>query len=134
MKKSKRTSKPKPLNSCDNKFVIWIASNHYELPGNYAVTPNLYKDDPMYAVWQAAWRSAYSAGIMRGQKQGRQQVEYFNLKARRPMSYSTMEDLFEGCKNGREYGLKIERWHGIFHTEEDRELDAWYIKQCGHKV
>jgi len=113
MKKPKRNPKPKPLNTCDNKFVIWMVSNRCELPGNYAATPNLYKDDPMYGVWQAAWRSAYSTGVMRGQKQGRQQIEKFNKQTRTPMSYSTMEDLFEGCKNGREYGVKIERWHGI---------------------
>ena len=91
-------------------------------------------DDFMFEVWQAAWRSAYATGIMQGQKQGRRQIEKFNRQARYPMSYSQMEELFEGCQNGREYGLKIEQWHGIFQTEEDKALDAWHVKQTGHKV
>ena len=49
-----------------------------------------------------------------GQKQGRMQIEKFNNQTRNPMPYYTMEDLFVGCSNGREFGLKIERWHGIF--------------------
>ena len=119
------------MNDCETKFHHWMSKAYSQLPeGEDFPAP----DDFMFEVWQAAWRSAYSTGIQHGQKQGRQQVEYFNYCARRPMSYSQMEDLFEGCKNGREYGLKIERWHGIFQTEEDKALEAWHIKKLGHKV
>ena len=123
--------KQKPLCQRDEKFHYWISRAYGKLPEGEDFP---LETEHMYEVWKAAWSSAYSAGIMRGQQQGRQQVEYFNYCARRPMSYSQMEDLFEGCKNGREYGLKIERWHGIFQTEEDKALEAWHIKQLGQKV
>jgi len=120
MANAKKKPKPlKPLNRCDNKFVQWMVENNLELPGNYAVNPSLYKDDPLYAAWKAAWSSAYPSGIMNGQKQGRKQIEMVNTKYRKPMSYLEMADLFEGCNHGREYGLKIERWHGIFHEEHE---------------
>ena len=119
------------MNDCENKFHHWMSRAYSELPeGEDFPSP----DDFMFEVWQAAWRSAYSTGIMQGQKQGRRQIEKFNRQARYPMSYSQMEELFEGCQNGREYGLKIEQWHGIFQTEEDKALDAWHVKQTGHKV
>ena len=123
--------KPKPLNQCDQCFHSWVSRAYSELPEGQDFPAD---DEFMYEVWLAAWRSAYSAGIMRGQQQGRQQIAQFNYAARRPMSYSTMEELFEGCKTGREYGLKIERWHGIVPDEHDRELDAWYVKRFGHKI
>lgn len=135
MANAKKKPKPlKPLNRCDNKFVQWMVMNNLELPGNYAVNPSLYKDDPLYVAWKAAWSSAYPSGIMNGQKQGRKQIEVINKKHRSPMSYYEMADLFEGCKNGREYGLKIERWHGIFPNEQDEALDDWHVNQFGHKV
>jgi hypothetical protein len=130
LKKYNRREK-KLINNCDERFLAWVSKAYSELPeGQDFPAP----DEFMLEVWQAAWRSAYSSGIMQGQKQGRMQIEKFNKQTRTPMSYSTMEDLFEGCKNGREYGLKIERWHGIFPTDEDRALDEWHVKQFGHKV
>jgi hypothetical protein len=123
--------KQKPLCQRDEKFHHWISRAYSKLPEGEDFP---LETEHMYEVWKAAWSSAYSAGIMRGQQQGRQQVEYFNYCARKPMSYSQMEDLFEGCKNGREYGLKIEQWHGIFQTEEDKALEAWHMKQFGHKI
>lgn len=102
--------KPKPLSLCDQSFHSWVSRAYSELPEGQDFPAD---DEFLYEVWLAAWRSAYSTGIMRGQKQGRLQVEYFNKAARTPMPYHTMEDLFEGCKTGREFGLRIERWHGI---------------------
>lgn len=98
------------MNDCEGKFHHWMSRAYSELPEGQDFPAD---DEFLYEVWLAAWRSAYSTGIMRGQAQGRGQVEHFNYKARKRMPYSTMEELFEGCKNGREYGLKIERWHGI---------------------
>jgi hypothetical protein len=98
------------MNDCEEKFHRWMSRAYSKLPEEQDFP---LRDEHMYEVWCAAWRSAYSTGIMRGQAQGRGQVEHFNYKARKRMPYSTMEDLFEGCKTGREFGLKIERWHGI---------------------
>jgi len=98
------------MNDCEEKFHRWFSKKYGTLPESQDFP---LRDEFIYEVWLAAWSSAYSTGIMRGQKQGRQQIEQFNYAARSPMSYSTMEELFEGCKNGREFGLKIERWHGI---------------------
>ena len=123
--------KPKPLNDCDEKFISWMSRAYGKLPEGQDFRLS---DEHMHEVWCAAWRSAYSTAIVRGQQQGRQQIEMFNSAARMPMSYSTMEELFEGCKNGREFGLKIERWHGIIPNERDREVDAWHVKRFGHKI
>jgi hypothetical protein len=119
------------MNDCEAKFHAWMSRAYGALPEGQNFPAD---DEFMYEVWLAAWRSAYSTGIMQGQKQGRMQIEKFNKQTRTPMSYSTMEDLFEGCKNGREYGVKIERWHGIFPDEQDKSLDEWHVKQFGHKV
>ena len=105
----------KKTNDCNEKFHRWMSKAYSKLPeGEDFPMPTEF----MLEVWQAAWRSAYSTAIQHGQKQGRGQIEKFNRQARTPMSYSTMEDLFEGCKTGREFGLKIEKWHGIFPTED----------------
>ena len=119
------------MNDCEAKFHAWMSRAYGALPEGQDFPAD---DEFMYEVWLAAWRSAYSTGIMQGQKQGRMQIEKFNKQTRTPMSYSTMEDLFEGCKNGREYGVKIERWHGIFSDEQDKALDEWHVKQFGHKI
>jgi len=110
LKKYNRREK-KLINNCDERFLAWVSKAYSELPeGQDFPAP----DEFMLEVWQAAWRSAYSSGIMQGQKQGRMQIEQQNNKGRTPMPYYTMEDLFVGCTTGREFGLKIERWHGIF--------------------
>jgi hypothetical protein len=98
--------KPKLLNNCDSKFVFWMDENRMLVPGDF-------RDDPMYKAWCAAWNRAYSTGLMRGQKQGRMHMQHLAEDRRKPMPYYEMEELFEHSKNGRDYGLKIEQWHGI---------------------
>ncbi len=98
------------MNDCESKFHTWMSKAYGKLPEGEDFP---LRDEHMYEVWQAAWRSAYSTGIQRGQMQGRGQIERFNRNMRTPMGYSQMEELFEGCKTGREFGLRIEKWHGI---------------------
>lgn len=98
--------KLKPLNKCDEKFWSWFSNEYSKLPEGEDFPVS---DENIYELWSSAWPTAYATGLARGQKQGRMHVE-----ERTPMPYYTMEDLFVGCSNGREFGLKIERWHGIF--------------------
>jgi hypothetical protein len=102
--------KPKPLNDCDEKFHAWVSRAYGKLPEGQDFS---LEDELLHEVWVAAWRSAYSTGIMRGQKQGYVHMQHLAEDRRKPMSYLEMADLFEGCKTGREFGLRIEDWHGI---------------------
>ena len=97
----------KELNKCDEKFWNWFSDVYAELP--------IEEDFPceinfLYEIWSQCWSVAYSVGRARGHKQG-----YFSAVGgpRFPMSYYKMEELFIGCKTGREFGLRIEKWHGI---------------------
>ncbi len=100
----------KPINKCDERFHEWVSRAYSELPeGQDFLAP----DEFIYEVWQAAWRSAYSTGLARGQNQVKTHWRMSKDKKRTPMPYTAMADLFEGCETGREYGLRIEKWHGI---------------------
>ena len=103
--------KLKPLNKCDEKFWSWFSNEYSKLPEgeDFPVSAEI-----IYELWSSAWPTVYATGLARGHSQRRIHVMPQNNKGRIPMPYYTMEDLFEGCKNGREFGLKIERWHGIF--------------------
>ena len=103
------------MNHCDISFLEWFSKTYAELPEG--------EDFPcdtefMHEIWVRCWRRAYTAGIMRGQKQGRMHVERFNVRVRTPMPYYAMEDLFIGCKTGREFGRRVEKWHGIGREHE----------------
>ena len=97
--------KPKPLSQCDAKFVAWAEKNKITIP-------DVFKDDPTYKIWLSAWRVAYAVGLQRGHEQ-REKQYYIRSKRLRPLSFSEMEELFEGCTNGRQFGLRIEERHGI---------------------
>ena len=100
----------RPPNKCEKRFHEWVSKTYSELPeGQDFPAP----DEFMYEVWQAAWRSAYSTGLARGQNQMAARWHMAEDKKRIPMPYTTMADLFEGCETGRQYGLRIEKWHGI---------------------
>lgn len=98
------------MNKCEESFHRWLSKTYSELPeGEDFPAP----DGFMFEVWQAAWRSAFSTGLNHGQNQIMTRWRMMEKKARTPMPYTTMADLFEGCTTGREYGLRIEKWHGI---------------------
>lgn len=92
------------MNKCDSKFWDWFSVSYAENPEKHRLN-----DEEMYAIWQTCWQIAYSTGLHRGQRQGRLWGRY----ERKPMSYFEMEELFIGCKTGRDFGQKIEKWHGI---------------------
>jgi hypothetical protein len=102
--------KPKPLNDCDERFHAWVSRAYGKLPEGQDFS---LEDELLHEVWVAAWRSAYSTGINRGQNQIVARWRMREETKRTPMSYLQMADLFEGCKTGREFGLRIEDWHGI---------------------
>ena len=102
--------KPKPLNNCDERFHAWVSRAYGKLPEGQDFSV---EDELLYEVWVAAWRSAYSTGINRGQNQIVARYRVREEIKRTPMSYQEMADLFEGCTTGREFGLRVERWHDI---------------------
>lgn len=98
------------MNDCENKFHYWMSKAYSKLPkGEDFPSP----DDFMFEVWQAAWRSAYSTGVNRGHRQRATQWHVREERKTIPMPYWQMEDLFSQCQTGREFGQKLEEWHGI---------------------
>ena len=98
------------MNDCETKFHYWMSKAYSKLPEGEDFPLEM---EHMYEVWQAAWRSAYSTGINRGQNQIVARMRMREKIERTPMPYWAMEDIFSQCKTGREFGKKIEEWHGI---------------------
>lgn len=99
------------LNKCDEKFLNWFSNTYGNLKEGEDFSCDV---DFMYEIWKKCWSSAYSVGRLRGHQQGYHHGVYVKTNSPlHPMPYYTMEDLFVGCKTGREFGLRVEKWHGI---------------------
>jgi len=103
----------KGLNRCDAKFLYWFSNAYSELPEGEDFLVNV---EFLHSIWSSCWSSAYSVGRARGHRQGWQHAVG---GPRFPMGFHKMEELFIGCKTGREFGLRIEKWHRIGLTNGD---------------
>jgi hypothetical protein len=63
--KRQKSSKPKPLNACDKRFLDWFSKAYSELPEDEDF---LLSSVLMYETWTACWRRAYAVGYAEGRK------------------------------------------------------------------
>lgn len=98
------------MNKRDEKFWHWFSTQYSKLPEGKSFPLD---DEDLYDLWCSMWQTAYHVGMQRGYMQGRHRPPAPLYPKRQPMPYYTMEELFTGCKTGREFGLRIEKWHGI---------------------
>jgi hypothetical protein len=98
------------LSKHDQKFWLWFSKAYSKLPEGQDFPVSV---EVLYEIWMGGWWSAYSVGWADGHNSMLNKMNKLKKERRTPMPYYKMEDLFIGCKTGREFGLRIEKWHGI---------------------
>jgi hypothetical protein len=93
----------KNLSKCDEKFWDWFSRAYAKLPEGQDFPLD---DEDLYDLWVSMWPVIYHTGMAYGRG---------NAPVRRPMGDMNMRWLFDKCasKTGLEFGLMVEKWHGI---------------------
>lgn len=103
------------MSRCDEKFQEWFSEAYAKLPEG--------KDFPvdvefMYGIWKSCWSRAYGVGHAHGRNQVEINYRTKEIRTRHRMPEVVMRETFTKSLSAREFGLAIEKWHGITGEEK----------------
>lgn len=103
------------MSTCDDKFHEWFSIAYSKLPEGEDFPVDV---EFMYYVWKACWSRAYGVGQARGQHQMIIHYRTKEIRSRHRMPEVVMRETFTKSLSAREFGLAIEKWHGITGEEK----------------
>jgi len=103
------------MGRCEDKFNEWFSEAYSKLPEGEDFPLD---DEFMYDIWKACWSRAYGAGHVDGRNQIETRYRTKEIRSRHRMPEVVMRETFTNSLTAREFGLAIERWHGITGEEK----------------
>ena len=103
------------MSTCDEKFHEWFSIVYSKLPEGEDFPVDV---EFMYDIWLTCWRRAYGVGHAHGQRQTIIHYRTKEIRSRHRMPEVVMRETFNKSSSAREFGLAIEKWHGITGEEK----------------
>lgn len=103
------------MSRCEYKFNEWLSEAYSKLPEGEDFPVDV---EFMYDVWKACWSRAYGAGHVDGRSQIETRYRTKEIRSRHLMPEVVMRETFNKSSSAREFGLAIEKWHGITGEEK----------------